>query len=747
MTLTIRPGMKINPGITVSKPLPPVSYSLTSVANNVNEGSSLTFNVSTTAVPNGTTLYWTIANVSTTNADFSATSGTFTINSGAGSFTVTPAADLTTEGAETFNVQVRTGSTSGTIVATSSNKTVNDTSQTPPAHGSAVFNQPENDYLKISGPGTGIVKIGPDSNGQDYAGGSTIFSIPFFADGVVETIPIFGGGGWTITFKNGQTRTITSVATGYNGAITYSLNLNSPLYAGANEVFPAVIKSSDFVDRPWNLGTTWTIEFWIYMNYGSNDNTHIQGGIWGLLNQTGWGATNSINIGLASGYLQVAGISSSAQYRAFIEPTPQQWVHVAIVNNAGTQSVFYNGIQQVQVNGDYGDGNYSNSTSPLYIGSLNSGNSFDGKLTNLRITDTVVYTANFNPPTVLPTRITNHTRLLWTPTDAALATDTSDDPHTITNTGVTYSSSYPAANSTRGSADFDGSTNRYYRVPGGSHLQLGTTWTIEWWQKSAAVTAGNGNLYAVMGQAPDGGRIDIYYQSGSLKVQNGQTLCAEPAIDEWVHVALVNNAGVGTVYYNGVAQGATGNFGNYGQTQDLYIGKRGNNAFQYFNGKLTNIRILDSAFYGSNFSPDQLPTVVAGHTKLLLRPTVDTIYGVDEGNLGLAISSSGATYSADYAPVKNTYTARTWDENDGYAGGYSSNAINVKISDYPDIVNVPNGATVVLTGQASGTFTVGSGHPFSNAITEGGLRKLVRGLDPEIYSIYGGDTLTFTWYT
>jgi hypothetical protein len=357
-----------------------------------------------------------------------------------------------------------------------------------------------------------------------------------------------------------------------------------------------------------------------------------------------------------------------------------------------------------------------------------------------------VYTANFYPPTTLPTKIAG-TKLLWTPTDQALATDTSDSASVITNNGASYSSSYPAVNSTRGSAVFDGSTNRYYKVPGGSHTQLGTTWTIEWWQKSTAVTAGNGNIYTIMCQSPGVGRLDIFYQSGNLVVQNTQVLCAEPAINVWVHVALVNNAGVGTVYYNGVAQGATGNFGNYGQTEDLYIGRRGNNTFQYFNGKLTNIRILDSAFYGSDFFPDQLPTIVAGHTKLLLRPTVDTIYGVDEGDLGLAVSSSGATYSSDYAPVKNTYTARTWDENDGYAGEYSGNQINVKISDYPDIVNVPNGATIVLTGHTSGTFTVGSGHPSSQAITDGGLRKLVRGLDPDIYQIYGGDNLTITWYT
>ena len=762
MTLTIRPGITIKPGVTVAKPLPPASYSLTSVANNVNEGTALTFNVATTAVPDGTTLWWSAggggANMSF--GRFSSTYGSVTVVGGAASFSITISADnLTSPDQQLYQLILYKDGRGGLggIEVDRIVINVNDTSLTPPVHGSAELNQPQNDYLKISGPGTGIVKIGPDSNGRDYAGGLTLYSIPFFADGVVETIPIFGGGGWTITFKNGQTRTITSVATGYNGAITYSLNLNSPLYAGANEVFPAVIKSSDFVDRPWNLGTTWTVEFWIYMNSGSNGAANQQGGIWGLLNQGGWATKDSINIALSGGYLQINQGNNSSYYNKYIyEPTPLQWVHVAIVNNAGTNKVYYNGIEQVPIYSpdtkDY-TASWTNSTKPLFIGCLGrddndntGGGSFDGKITNLRITNTAVYAANFYPPTTLPTKISG-TKLLWNPTDQAFTTDTSDSASTITNNGVTYSSSYPSANSTRGSADFDGSTNRYYKVPGGSHCQLGTTWTIEWWQKSAAATAGNGNIYTIMCQSPGGGRLDIFYQSGNLVVQNTQVLCAEPAINVWVHVALVNNAGSGTVYYNGVAQGATGNFGNYGQTEDLYIGKRGNNTFQYFNGKLTNIRILDSAFYGSDFFPDQLPTVVAGHTKLLLRPTVDTIYGVDEGNLGLAVSSSGATYSSDYAPVKNTYTARTWDLNDQYAGGYSSNQINVKISDYPDIVNVPNGATIVLTGQTSGTFTVGSGHPSSQAITEGGLRKLVRGLDPDIYQIYGGDNLTITWYT
>lgn len=99
-----------------------------SVGNaSTNEGASATVNVTTTNVANGTTLYWT---VNATTADVSTTSGSFTINSNAGSFTIPAIADSTTEGTETYTISVRTGSTSGTVVATST-LTINDTSTTP----------------------------------------------------------------------------------------------------------------------------------------------------------------------------------------------------------------------------------------------------------------------------------------------------------------------------------------------------------------------------------------------------------------------------------------------------------------------------------------------------------------------------------------------------------------------------------------------------------------------------------------
>ena len=104
---------------------PAQMYHIRANSLSVNEGSSIQFNVDTFGVADSTTLYWT---VQTNAGDFATSSGSFNISTSAGAFSVTPTADSTTEGAETFTVAVRTGSTSGTIVATSAPITINDTS-------------------------------------------------------------------------------------------------------------------------------------------------------------------------------------------------------------------------------------------------------------------------------------------------------------------------------------------------------------------------------------------------------------------------------------------------------------------------------------------------------------------------------------------------------------------------------------------------------------------------------------------
>jgi hypothetical protein len=83
-------------------------------------------------VANGTVLYWT--NSGTTSAqDFTSNtnSGSFTVSADLGSIVRQLSSDLTTEGPETIILQIRTGSISGPVVATSSIVTITDISVTP----------------------------------------------------------------------------------------------------------------------------------------------------------------------------------------------------------------------------------------------------------------------------------------------------------------------------------------------------------------------------------------------------------------------------------------------------------------------------------------------------------------------------------------------------------------------------------------------------------------------------------------
>ena len=162
-----------------------VVYSISQDKTSVDEGSSVTFTITTKNVTSGTLLYFTTVQVSgTINAsDFSdnATSGSFAIINNSGTLTRTLASDFTTEGTKSFQIEIRTRSTSGTIVATSDTVTINDTSVTP---------ELTVRYLVIAGGGGG----GSTAGGGGGAGGyRTASSIPL-STGVNYTVTVGGGG-------------------------------------------------------------------------------------------------------------------------------------------------------------------------------------------------------------------------------------------------------------------------------------------------------------------------------------------------------------------------------------------------------------------------------------------------------------------------------------------------------------------------------------------------------------------------
>jgi hypothetical protein len=107
----------------------PVSYSVSQSATSVDEGYSVTFTINTANVDNGTILYYSLDGTTTSSDFVSPQVGSFTVTSDTSTVIIQTAIDTITE-SETFVFNLRTGATTGTIVASSNQITINDTSPT-----------------------------------------------------------------------------------------------------------------------------------------------------------------------------------------------------------------------------------------------------------------------------------------------------------------------------------------------------------------------------------------------------------------------------------------------------------------------------------------------------------------------------------------------------------------------------------------------------------------------------------------
>jgi 6-phosphogluconolactonase (cycloisomerase 2 family) len=197
------------------------SYSITSNISSVNEGNTVGFTVSTSNVPNSTVLYWTtVGNVSSADFSDSVSSGNVTVSNGSATITRTLVADATTEGVEYFDLELRTGSTSGTIVATSGNTTVIDTSIALPQWVAAAQGYPTTSASVFSAT-SGQLSSTPDTLYSSFATNSYHFDVTvspqndfvYFPNGTknwIDVIPvdpstgIYTGSGATTSASNGN---------------------------------------------------------------------------------------------------------------------------------------------------------------------------------------------------------------------------------------------------------------------------------------------------------------------------------------------------------------------------------------------------------------------------------------------------------------------------------------------------------------------------------------------------------------
>jgi len=124
----------VSDGVYITSDSADVSFilqtmTLSSTASSVNEGDSFTVNISSTGFSNGTTVGYIITGVSATDIDQSLTGGIILNSNGLGTLPITVLSDYTTEGSESFVLQLE--EPYNTLAGNNVQVSINDTSLTP----------------------------------------------------------------------------------------------------------------------------------------------------------------------------------------------------------------------------------------------------------------------------------------------------------------------------------------------------------------------------------------------------------------------------------------------------------------------------------------------------------------------------------------------------------------------------------------------------------------------------------------
>ena len=303
--------------------------SLSPSANPINEGSTMTFTVTTTNFTSGT-LYWTLENVSNwESSDQSATSGSFTVSSSSGSFSFTITSDGYTEGTEQFLARVRLNSTSGTIIGTSATISINDTSTGTPEPTGYVLTAGTKAPVFGAGGGTyppsgwtGLQNSSVDDNFVNA-------NIPSFTINSTSYTTVSIGSNTYLTFGGGSSN--------YSGLSSSNPALNKIHMGAADNSYQRVSTVSS--------GTNYT-----RIRYEGNGSTSGTVGSPGIVYEatffnstlTGGSPTVEILFGNHNRTTGQAGIANTSSYYATYSQAANQ-SYVFVGNSTGTSWTIYTG--------------------------------------------------------------------------------------------------------------------------------------------------------------------------------------------------------------------------------------------------------------------------------------------------------------------------------------------------------------------------------------------------------------------
>ena len=261
-----------------------------------------------------------------------------------------------------------------------------------------------------------------------------------------------------------------------------------------------------------------------------------------------------------------------------------------------------------------------------------------------------------------------------------------------------------------GSVEFDGSGD-YLSVANDASLNvLGSSFTIECWFNLSEAQSNAGLVSKHDGSGGYLIRLDttfirFYTTAGTID----RTYSFNQG--EWYHVAVVSNGTTGTMYINGVAQGATFSTNGTNATSALQVG-RTNTVTNDFGGYISNVRITNTAVYTSAFTPSTTALTDVSGTSLLTCQGDTPL--VDNSSNALTLTVNGDAKARAFGPFTSETEGKgglVWLKERSSTGNYSHN-----------LYDTERGATKYLLSNstnAEGTLSTGLTSFNANGFTHG----------------------------
>ena len=377
-----------------------------------------------------------------------------------------------------------------------------------------------------------------------------------------------------------------------------------------------------------------TIEGWIFLdNTTANATKTITCGA----------NTNSLGFRVGQSYLgNINGLGLTRYNAADNEYcsytfSPNTWYHIAVVRSSATIKFYINGTQQTTLGSGIGSYSLASAGTTWIASNTNGDEKFAGSISNLRVTNTAVYTSSFTPSTTPLTAISG-TSLLTCQSNRFI--DNSTNAFALTTGGSPSVQRFSPFSPTTaystsvigGSGYFDG-TSDYLTLGANSAFAFGTgDFTVECWINTSTTTSDTYYRRIYMTDGPTGnvsgnfqialvpttGYVNLW--DGTLDLIGTSNVCN----GAWNHIAATRSGTTLRLFVNGVQQASTTysvsvspNSGSPRPYIGTFDGSQGD-----YNGYITDLRVVKgTAVYTSTFTPPTAPLTAITNTSLLLSYT------------------------------------------------------------------------------------------------------------------------------